>query len=91
MNELTILILLTAGFLLGLFCFPLLIFIRARRDAAWDDSNLLNIYRVISHIGAHPSDFSKMRYIGSGKNPFKYISGDEFSDVVKTRPDSHER
>jgi len=75
------------SFLLGLFAFPLIIFLRARRDAAWDDSNMSNIYRVIGHIGAHPSDFSKMRYIGSGKNPFWYISKDEYGEVVKSRPE----
>ena len=88
MIEAIALILVAVGFfMLGILLFPLLVFLRARRDSAWDDSNMTNIYRLIAHIATHPSDFTKMRYIGSGKDPFHYIPKDEFADVVNTRPE----
>ncbi|MDH5426197.1 MAG: hypothetical protein OEY29_14505 [Gammaproteobacteria bacterium] len=74
------------GFILGILLFPLLIFLRARRDPQWDNSNITNIYRLIAHIATHPNDFTKMRYIGTGKDPFWYLGKDEFSEVTKTRP-----
>ena len=77
-------------FLLGALCLPLLLFIRARRDDAWDDSNVTNMYRLIAHIGAHPSDFGKMSF-EDGKKPFWYINKDEFGDVVDTRPNKEEK
>lgn len=73
------------AFLLGVILTPLLLFIRARKDASWDDSNMTNIYRIIAHLATHPSDFGKMQY-SDGKKPFWYINKDEFSDVVDTRP-----
>jgi hypothetical protein len=72
-----------SGFILGILLFPAILFLRARRDPAWDESNLFNIYRVIAHLGAHPSDFAEMT-IGD-IHPFWYISKDEYSEVVKTR------
>lgn len=74
------------GILIGLFLFPILLFLRARRDGSWDDSNLFNIYRVLFHLAVHPSDFSKFQF-PSGKRPFWYLSKDEFSDIVDSRED----
>lgn len=74
-----------AIFVLGMFSLPLVIFLRARRDGAWDDSNMTNIFRVVAHLATHPSDFGKMQY-ADGKKPFWYINQDELSDVVDTRP-----
>ena len=88
-------IILLAGFLLGILMFPLLLFLRARRSDGWDDSNMMNIYRVIAHLATHPEDFGQMYYkkfihqrqeYGLGKRPFWYISEDELSDVVNSRP-----
>ena len=73
------------SFFLGLILFPLVIFMRARRDDAWDDSNMTNIYRVVAHLATHPGDFGKMQY-PDGKRPFWYINQDELTEVVKTRP-----
>lgn len=73
------------SFILGVLCCPLIIFIRARRCKNWDNSNMFNIYRVISHLAAHPDDFGKM-YYKNGKKPFWYIDKDEFSDILKNRP-----
>ena len=75
------------AFLFGVLCCPLVIFIRARRDGEWDDSNMMNIYRIVAHLATHPSDFGKMVYEGSDKRPFWYIDKDEFESVVNTRPD----
>lgn len=72
-------------FLLGVFSFPFLVFLRAKRDRAWDDSNMANMLRLISHIVTHPSDFGRMQF-EDGKKPFWYINKDEFSEVVDTRP-----
>jgi hypothetical protein len=71
--------------ILGMASLPLAIFVRARRDDAWDDSNMSNIYRIVAHLATHPSDFGKMQY-EDGKKPFWYINKDELSDVVDTRP-----
>lgn len=71
------------AFILGVLSCPLVIFIRARRSSEWDDSNVTNIYRVISHLAVRPEDFGKM-YFPNGKKPFWYINKDEFSEVVKS-------
>jgi len=72
-------------FILGILSAPLVIFLRARRDSSWDDSNMMNIFRLVAHIATHPSDFGKMKF-DDGSKPFWYINKDEFADVVKTRP-----
>lgn len=77
-------VLLSIGFfLLGVLLFPVLVFMRARRDENWDDSNILNIYRVIAHLVVRPGDFGRMFY-EDGRRPFWYINKDEFSQVVKS-------
>ena len=74
-----------ASFLLGVVSCPLLLFLRARRDTHWDNSNMTNMYRLVAHIAAHPSDFGYMQY-ADGRKPFWYIKCDELSDVVNSRP-----
>nr|DAX81767.1 MAG TPA: hypothetical protein [Bacteriophage sp.] len=74
------------SFIIGALCLPLIIFLRARKCDQWDNSNMTNIYRIVAHLATHPDDFGKMQY-QDGKKPFWYISGDEFTDIVKTRPD----
>ena len=56
----------------------------------WDSSNMTNILRVFSHLATHPDDFSRFQY-EDGKKPFWYLGGDEFSDVVKTRPNEKDK
>lgn len=73
------------AFILGVLLAPMILFIRARRDDSWDDSNMTNMYRIFAHIATHPSDFGKMQY-KDGSKPFWYINKDEFKEVVKTRP-----
>jgi hypothetical protein len=75
-----------AIFILGVLSAPLLIFIRARRNEEWDDSNMTNIYRIFAHLATNPQDFGKMQY-PNGDKPFWYINKDEFSDIVKSRPE----
>ena len=71
--------------ILGVLLCPIMIFLRARKCEGWDNSNMTNIIRVFAHLGAHPDDFAKMQY-PDGKKPFWYLDKDEFTDVVKTRP-----
>lgn len=72
------------GIVIGILLVPLVIYFRARKGA-WDDSNFFNVLHVICHLALHPSDFTKMRY-SDGKNPFWYLTEDEYSEVLKTRP-----
>ena len=81
-----ILIVLLTGIFIGWLTFPLIIFLRARRSDHWDNSNMTNIFRILAHIATHPEDFGKM-YYKDGKRPFWYISKDELTEVVKTRPE----
>ena len=76
------------AFILGALCMPILIFLRARKCDQWDNSNMTNIYRIVAHLAAHPDDFGKMQY-KDGKKPFWYISKDELSDVVDSRPNQN--
>ena len=77
-------------FLLGVISFPFILFLRARRDDSWDNSNMTNIIRLIAHIATHPSDFGKMQF-SDGKKPFWYLDKDEFGDVVKSRPNKKDK
>ena len=72
------------GLIFGALLIPLIIYFRAMRSG-WDDSNVFNVFRVICHLALHPEDFLKMRY-EDGKNPFWYLTKDEFSEVVDSRP-----
>lgn len=65
----------------------------------WDDSNITNGLRLVSHTTLHPEDFGLMFYLTpeqlqllkdnghDPERPFWYISEDEFEGVVKSRPD----
>ena len=79
-----------AGFLVGLFTFIGYVAYRATRSKGWDDSNITNVLRLISHVALHPEDFGKMWYITKFdvpyKRPFHYIDKDELSEVVESRP-----
>ena len=81
-----------AFILVGLSCFVLgalgllaYILKRMMGNDGWDDSNITNALRLLSHVVLHPEDFGKMQY-PNGSYPFWYISKDELSEVVKTRP-----
>lgn len=70
----------------GVFLVPLIIYFRAR-NTGWDDSNIFNVFRVLCHLALHPDDFTKMQY-EDGKKPFWYLTKDEFSEVVNSRPNN---
>ena len=76
------------GLILGIILVPLVIYFRAIHTG-WDDSNFFNVLRVLCHLAMHPNDFTKMQY-PDGKKPFWYLVGDEFAEVVKSRPDEEE-
>ena len=73
---------------------------RMMRNDGWDDSNITNAIRLLSHVTLHAEDFGKMYYltdshldrlasggVGSDpKRPFWYVGEDEFKGVVRTRP-----
>lgn len=61
------------------------ILMRMMRNPGWDDSNITNALRLLSHVALHPEDFGKMTY-PDGKRPFWYVSKDELSEVVDSRP-----
>jgi len=72
------------GFIIGLLSFPLVMFLRARRSKEWDNSNMLNMYRVIAHISTRPGDLWHLQF-PNGTKPFWYLNKDELSEVVKTK------
>lgn len=75
---------------------------RMMRNEDWDDSNITNALRLLSHVTLHPEDFGKMYYLTDVqleilrstqtayddplKRPFWYVDKDELSEVVRTRP-----
>ena len=83
------------GFILGIFALIGYGAYRALGSDGWDDSNLLNWLRLLSHVYIHPEDFSKMYYleamipgdevetvrdIARVQSPFPYLGKDEFGD-----------
>lgn len=82
---LTSLFLFTIGFGTGAVSLLAYMCYRMMKNEGWDDSNITNALRLISHVTLHPEDFGKMSY-PNGTRPFWYVSKDELSEVVKTRP-----
>lgn len=80
----TYILLFIIGLIAGVFSVPLIIYFRARKSG-WDDSNIFNVFRVLCHLALHPNDFAEMQY-KDGKKPFWYLTKDEFSEVVDSRP-----
>lgn len=86
------------GFLLGILVLLGYMVSRMLGSSGWDDSNMTNGLRLISHMVVHPDDFGKMYYLTETElhvlksyqynptKPFWYVNKDEFSEVVKTRP-----
>lgn len=73
------------AFLAGMMSILGYVLYRMMQNPDWDDSNLTNALRLLSHVTLHPMDFPKMQY-PDGSRPFWYVTKDEFSEVVKTRP-----
>jgi len=81
-----------AFILVGLSCFVTgvvvllgYILYRMMSNEGWDDSNITNALRLLSHVTLHAEDFALMQY-PDGKRPFKYVTQDELSEVVDSRP-----
>ena len=74
------------GFIAGAFCLLAYMLLRMMRNDGWDDSNITNALRLLSHVVLHSEDFGQLIYPKSGKRPFWYVSKDELSDVVDSRP-----
>ena len=89
------------SFLMGAFFILGYLLWRMMRNDGWDDSNITNALRLLSHVILHAEDFGKMYYLSSKqygelvlagidpakfKRPFWYVDKDEFEGVVKTRP-----
>lgn len=76
------------GVIIGILLVPFIIYLRGR-NSGWDDSNIFNTFRVLCHLALHPADFIEMQY-PDGKKPFWYLTDDELSEVVDTRPKEKE-
>jgi hypothetical protein len=85
-------------FLAGSISLIIYMVVRMLGSSGWDDSNMTNALRLISHTVLHPEDYLKMYYLTKAdlaileqhgfkpSSPFWYLDKDEFSEVVKTRP-----
>lgn len=78
------LLLVLLGCILGFFLLPIIIYLRGRKNG-WDDSNIFNVFHILCHLALHPNDFNEM-YYKDGSKPFWYLTKDEFSEVIKCRP-----
>lgn len=74
-----------SSFFGGMFVLLGYMIYRMMKNEGWDDSNMFNALRLIAHVVLHPHDFGKMQY-PDGKRPFHYVSKDELSEVVESRP-----
>lgn len=90
MTAVALIIASVLGFISGAFVLLAYMILRLMKNKGWDDSNLTNALRVLSHVVLHPQDFGKMWYIDEElvpyKRPFPYVDKDELSEVVDTRP-----
>ena len=83
------------AFICGMFTMLGYILWRMMRNEGWDNSNITNALRLLSHVALHSEDFGKMYYTVlnsdgmriADRRPFWYISEDEFEGVVQTRPE----
>ncbi len=85
-------------FIAGMVILLLYMVSRMVGSDGWDDSNIINGIRLLTHTIFHPEDFGHMFYLtkaqlnllkNNGHDPdkaFWYISEDEFEGVVDTRP-----
>lgn len=99
MNEFIVAGIIAAAFWLnGVLCGAagLLVYMieRMMKDAGMDDSNRTNAMRLLVHVVMHPFDFYYMYYIDAvtskTRKPFWYLTHDEISEVVQSRPKQFE-
>jgi len=75
------LLLFTGGIFTGIRLFIGYIVMRMLRADGWDDSNVLNAFRVLSYVMIHPDELGGLQD-SVGEYPFWYINRDEFRDIV---------
>lgn len=102
MQAIAIMMIIGVSFVAGIVTFLAYLLYRMMSNPGWDDSNITNALRLLTHVALHPEDFGKMYYLSSEqvlviktnsiytdkdlRRPFWYVSEDELSEVVKTRP-----
>lgn len=102
MQATAIIMIVLVSFFMGAFSMLGYMLWRMMRNDGWDDSNITNALRVLSHVVLHAEDFRKMYYLTGTqiaqlrqlqtygdepmRSPFWYVTEDEFEGVVKTRP-----
>lgn len=59
----TILIVTVIAFLMGALSLLGYMMKRMMGNSGWDDSNITNALRLVSHVTLHPEDFGKMFYL----------------------------
>jgi len=103
--QLTAIIMISGfSFLTGAFVLLGYMLKRMMGNDGWDDSNITNALRLLSHVTLHPEDFGRMYYLTDQevaalataeiyqdkpirrRRPFWYVSKDELSEVVESRP-----
>ena len=100
MQPIAIILISLSGFIVGVVSLLAYMIQRMMSNSGWDDSNITNALRLLSHVVLHPEDFGDMYYLTRDQQdaialtfpamtvarPFWYIDKDELSEVVKTRP-----
>ena len=99
-ETLTLIAIAIGSFVLGAVTLLGYMIHRMMGKPGWDDSNITNALRLLSHVTLHPTDFGKMYYINehariilnrnefhftNRDRPFWYVDKDELSEVVKSR------
>ena len=63
MHAIAIILVVIAGFLAGALSLLGYMVWRMMKNDGWDDSNINNALRLLSHVVLHPNDFGKMYYL----------------------------
>jgi len=74
-------LLFVGGVAFGILAFIAYIVMRMLRADGWDDSNVLNAFRVLAYVMIHPDELGGLQD-SVGEYPFWYINRDEFRDIV---------
>ena len=95
MATLTVILIAVMGWAVGVISLLGYLLYRMMKNPGWDDSNITNALRLLSHVTLHPEDFGMMWYLKWNeehthlvpeKRPFWYVDQDELGQVVQARP-----
>ena len=100
MHLIAVILTILVSFTAGMFSLLSYMLYRLMSNRGWDKSNITNALRVLSHVVLHPTDFARLYYMTpmqveevlrqnpgwTLRRPFWYVTEDEFSEVVKSRP-----